>query len=296
MIFQELILKVQANPNIPRPVRKLASSIQVLMFYTIRRGLRDEWTRRKDLALQCTDNQHIPRAANAGNMENGNIIMHNGLQVLPASYNGEGMRLLLRDTKGVHEPQEERMFHEVLKHVPAGSSMVELGSYWAFYSMWFYNQVDSAKCIMIEPELHHMNFGAENFALNNMQGKFLQGFAGETLRLDTSPPTYTVDYIMKQQKLEKLGVLHADIQGAELGMLHGAKEALEAFAIDFLFISTHSDELHAQCIASLEQHGYMIIGDSSVSESYALDGVIAAQSPKLPFIGKIELDKRQISG
>ena len=48
---------------------------------------------------------------------------------------------MLLENKGVHEPQEEKAFLEVLNYVEKGSTMIELGSYWGFYSLWFNKKI-----------------------------------------------------------------------------------------------------------------------------------------------------------
>ena len=76
--------------------------------------------------------------------------MHNGLRVLYGRYYGSWVNEIISQLKGVHEPQEERVFYEVLKHIPAGATMVEAGCYWGYYSMWFARQVQDARG---EPDL-----------------------------------------------------------------------------------------------------------------------------------------------
>jgi len=60
--------------------------------------------------------------------------------------------------------------------------MLEFGSYWAFYSMWFYREVPTARCFCIEPATHNIQMGKDNFALNFGSSpprvEFEQAFAG----------------------------------------------------------------------------------------------------------------------
>jgi hypothetical protein len=64
-------------------------------------------------------------------------VMHNGIRVLADGYYGEWMTRLIELCSGCHEPQEERVFHEVMARIPAVATMIELGGFWAFYSLWF---------------------------------------------------------------------------------------------------------------------------------------------------------------
>src|SRR5215470_628978 len=80
----------------------------------------------------------IERVPQAGIIERNEVYLHNGNRV-PVSgagvYYGPFSQLLVIN-RGVHEPLEEYVFQEVLKNLPASPLMIELGSYWAHYSMW----------------------------------------------------------------------------------------------------------------------------------------------------------------
>jgi hypothetical protein len=244
----------------------------------------NEFEKRILRTISCPQNKYIPRVDDAGKIflpEPGYQLMHNGLKVEIDGYygeyksNGRGFvtDMLIRN-KGVHEPQEERMFQEVLKYIPDNGSMLELGSYWAFYSMWFYQQVKNAECYMVEPERKNMEVGRRNFALNGFKGYFSTG----------KIPNFKVDVWMKDR--DKLDILHADTQGFELTLLKDARESLLQKKIRFVFVSGHSQELHHDCIDYLNECGYNIIADADFDyESNCLDSVIVAQSePVIPYI------------
>ena len=131
-----------------------------------------EWEQRTRSVLNCRDNALIPRVDNAGLIENGQQIMHNGLRIVEGSYYGALMTQLLERTTGVHEPQEERVFAEVLPYLPKKATMLELGAYWSFYSMWFHQAVQQPMCYMVEPEEKCLELGRSNFTLNKNAGHF----------------------------------------------------------------------------------------------------------------------------
>src|SRR5437879_4175605 len=111
----------------------------------------NNWFERINNVVKCRDNNKIIRVNNAGKIVSGYLIMHNGIKINHLSYYGESLKELLEKNRGVHEPQEEFIFQEVLKEgIRDGAVMLELGSYWAFYSMWFYREVKNAQCHMIE--------------------------------------------------------------------------------------------------------------------------------------------------
>jgi hypothetical protein len=255
-----------------------------------------DWTNRVRDAVACPDNFFIPRAPDAGKISDGQLIMHNGLRVHELSYDGEGPRDLMKQNGGVHEPQEERLFMEVLKCLPHGSTMLEFGSYWAFYSMWFYKTIPDARCFCIEPDARNMEMGVGNFALNFGPSPprvvFQQAFAGRKDTIDILEheiPTVSVDGFLSKHQIPQLSLLHVDTQGHELEVLIGANAALASNRINYLFLSTHSNELHRKCLDQLHRHGYRILADIDLLETYSFDGLIVGQGRHAPQIPSCHL-------
>jgi hypothetical protein len=250
------------------------------------------WKERIAMVKASSDNNRIKYVADAGKIYPDHQVAHNGLKITLGSYYDYGNTHLLVENRGVHEPQEEYAFEEVLKSLPAGSSMLELGSYWAFYSMWFASRVPQSKCFMVEPDPHKMNFGKLNFKKNNLTGTFDLGFISDKADLRSSVPFYSVDFLMTKHGITHLTLLHSDIQGYELKMLEGAEAALQHQEIDYLFISTHSNQLHNDCISRLQSHGYRIVCDANLDESYSVDGLIVAKRPGVIGPDQLEISKR----
>ena len=113
--------------------------------------------RRILIAAGCDDCDYIPKVTGAGEVLTADGVryqlMHNGVKVIEDGYCGQWMTELIRLLKGHHEPQEEKIFHEVLKHLGAGAAMMELGSYWCYYSLWFQQVIAGAASYLIEPDL-----------------------------------------------------------------------------------------------------------------------------------------------
>ncbi|MBP87865.1 MAG: hypothetical protein CMJ64_14270 [Planctomycetaceae bacterium] len=257
-------------------------------FVSTRRALKSlgkvdaHWRQRIDDALACPDNRFIERVPDAGQLVDGVLTMHNGIRVGGLGYCGAGVLNMLVDNRGVHEPQEERAFGDVLKHVPAGGVMLELGAYWGFYSLWFTEEVADANCHLLEPHPTNIRSGQINFKLNNRHATFDQAYAGACDgTASDGVPTVTVDSHCRQKGIARLAILHADIQGAEADMLHGAADMLAARKIDFLFISTHSNDLHGECVGILNSHRYTILASADLDETYSVDGLIVARGPHL---------------
>jgi len=207
-------------------------------------GFYAEWTERIARTVACPDNARLPRVSDAGVIKNGTQVMHNGLRIYVGSYYGYVMSRLLLENKGVHEPQEELVFSKILPVVKKGGTMLELGSYWAFYSIWFGREVSGGRCICVEPVKQNLEMGEKNFLLNGLKGDFLQGYVGSSE--STAPdgvPVLTVDATCSRLGIETLAILHMDIQGAELDALKGATNMLSDNRIDYVFVSTHSNQL-----------------------------------------------------
>ena len=143
--------------------------------HMLRRKSRAAWKTRIDLVLSCPDNAAIKRVSAAGEVRHSVITMHNGVRILLGSYYGAPMAELLARNKGVHEPQEEIAFDEVLKVMKPGASMIELGAYWGYYSLSFAQAVQGARCILVEPSADNLRYGQNNFALNGYEAKFVHG-------------------------------------------------------------------------------------------------------------------------
>jgi hypothetical protein len=251
------------------------------VLHTVRRELREYpyWNRRILEVKKCPDNARIPRVASAGRVLKGRQIMHNGVLVLAGSYYGRGGQRLLLQNRGCHEPQEEFVFRQVLHDLKPGAIMIECGAYWSFYSIWFCKEILRGVAYLIEPERENLEAGRKNFELNGLAGGFFQKFVGsENHSSGNGCETITLDAFVKDQSLEHVDILHADIQGAELDMLRGAELLIQSRRVSFFFISTHSEELHENCEGVLLQAGYYPFVSIAPCQSFSVDGVLVARS------------------
>jgi FkbM family methyltransferase len=261
------------------------------------------------LTVSCRDCDYIPKHAKAGRVEYDGIsgrevqYMFNGLKVTKGCYEGDWMTYVIDKLNGHHEPQEEKVFHEVLKRIPfSGNNMIfELGAHWAYYSMWFVKQA-GGRAVLIEPNTKKMGIGVDNFALNKLECRAFNGFVGthhshNDIFIDWDStiffkPRYSVDYMMRYLDVKgNLTLLHSDIQGAEYDMLLGAENTLKNRRVDYIFISTHNDRVHKSCLDKLAGLGYNIIAAHNVKESFSADGLIAASAPAVEKF-HVEITKR----
>lgn len=261
------------------------------------RAFAELWARRHEEVVGCPDNEHIPRVADAGVVRGDVQTMHNGVRIKTGSYYGDEVTRMLERNRGVHEPQEERVFGAVLGRLRERPTMLELGAYWGFYSLWFLKERPGGRAILVEPESENLTQGQENFALNGASGEFLQGFVGAAPgRSFVGRRTVSVDELMDEYRIEQLDVLHSDIQGSEMQMLDGARRTLEAGRVDYVFISTHSPELHDACRERLKSFGLVLLADASMEDTYSLDGLLAARRPPLPGPEPIEIALKRRDG
>lgn len=251
------------------------------------------------MTLSCKDTDYIPKVKDAGvikSLKGQKIqIMHNGLIVKAGSYHGDWMSHVITELKGHHEPQEEKVFYEVVKKLPAQPIMMELGSFWSYYSLWVHKEKKGACNICCEPDATNLAVGKENMKLNGFDDLiFYEVASGKNdseiinLPMDSDPsiikkvPIRTVDSLVQENKLKKLDLLHMDIQGHELDALAGAKEIITQKKLRFLIVSTHhyffsKDPLtHQKCIDYIVENGGHIIASHTVLESFSGDGLIVA--------------------
>src|ERR1700722_2848148 len=237
------------------------------------------WKKRIDFVLSSPDNEYINHVNNAGAISGGKQIMHNGLKIHLGSYYGPEYSKLLLLNRGVHEPQEERVFQEALKTIPANATMIEMGSFWSFYSMWFNQQIKGAKNFMIEPDHFNLGHGKRNFSLNKMKGIFVPAFVGKENKYENGIKTISVDGFVAEHKIPFVHMLHSDIQGFEYDMLEGASNCFKEKKIGYVFISTHSNDIHYKCLDFLKQRNFIIIASADLHATFSEDGLIAARSP-----------------
>ena len=262
--------------------------------------------RAKDIAFRismttsCRDSDCITKVQNAGlcfsdpESQCDVQIMHNGLRVVKGGYYGDWMSTIIADLRGHHEPQEELLFSKILSRIGENATMIELGSFWSYYSLWFlkgFSTTRRAVCVEADPK--HIEVGQKNADLNGLTPIFVNGFATHTSTNDSIPfeteksgviriRGWSVTDLMREHHLDTLDILHVDTQGAELEVLRGAQSKIRNGEIRFLVISTHSYEIcgdplmHQRCLTWLTKENAHIICEHDVHESFSGDGLIVA--------------------
>ncbi|CAB4890675.1 MAG: FkbM family methyltransferase [Actinobacteria bacterium] len=263
----------------------------------------DHLLRRVELTVSCHDADDLPRVENAGEFARHNghevQIMHNGIRVLRGGYYGEWTEEIVRRLRGVHEPQQEKAVAAVLDRLVLNPNSdeplvcVELGSFWAYYSLWFLEEFTNGRVVCLEPDPAYLQVGVTNFALNERHGTFLPGAVGLSSDTDAEfvaesdgksrvTRLYTLESLMKETSLSHVDILFVDIQGAEIPLLEGSQELLRSGKVRFIVVSTHdmgtsgSAMTHRYAEQLLVSAGAHIICEHSVPESFSADGLIVA--------------------
>lgn len=256
----------------------------------------DRNLRRITLTISCRDAESIPKVPNAGAVEiiGGRPvqIMHNGLKVAYGGYHGDWMGAVIHGLRGHHEPQEERAFYEILRYCRPKTCILELGAFWAYYSLWYLRSIPFSEAYCLEPDASHIEIGRENMRLNGLELQFVHACVGNPHVAQQAFVTESGESVVMPQHngpslmthfgLDRIEVLHADIQGAEVGLLESCAPLFAAGQIRFVVISTHhasmsgSVSTHADCLELVKRNGGHIVCEHDIDESYSGDGLIVA--------------------
>ena len=266
----------------------------------------NDYSKRIELAEFGTNllptRDRYPNAGMFGNHANFRYqSMFNGIRVLEDCYYGRWMSNLIYKCKGHHEPQEEIVFEELLNHIRSDGVMLELGAYWSFYSIWFLcERGRKSKSVIVEPNLENIKVSLDNLSLNNVTAEIHRGFISDNSDIyesmevsGGSTPTFkfNIEEYVKRSNTDCIDIIHADIQGLELSLLHQIKELLQLNVIKNLVISTHGFEMHKNVLRFLSQNHYYILCDVSPAESYSYDGLIVARNRFEPKLGYLDVPR-----
>jgi hypothetical protein len=275
-----------------------STSANIAQTSTEQQAIYAEERRRIQMTLACRDSDCIPKVQDGGQVfvEAGGDyqLMHNGVKVLHGGYYGAWMSEIIQNLNGHHEPQEERVFHEVVKRAADDGLMIELGCFWAYYSLWFLKDHPHRKAIGLEPDATHLLTAQKNAAINGLseQISFVHGLSSmhsaESMNIQTESgqqlqlPGYTLANLLARAQIARIEIAHCDAQGAESHVVDQMIELGKKGQLRFAIVSTHAYEItgdpltHQTCLHKLQAAGAHIIAEHDVHESYSGDGLIAA--------------------
>jgi FkbM family methyltransferase len=264
-------------------------------------GFPPEIARRLAMTVSCPDADDIPKVAHAGESRDHDgrrvQIMHNGLLVEEGGYYGDWMTETIRALRGHHEPQEERVFHRIVERLAEDGGapvMIEFGSFWTYYGLWFCHALPGSRVIALEPDPQYLDVGKRNAALNGYTDRitFHAGAIGDqphqpvAFQAESDGQTYDVvqhdlTSLMSVSGLTQADLVLADVQGAESLLIDQARGDFESGRVRFLIVSTHHHSIsgdaltHQQALQALTDAGGHVIAEHSVGESFSGDGLIA---------------------
>jgi FkbM family methyltransferase len=251
------------------------------------------------LTTSCRDTDTIPKVAGAGDVVDGPDgrvqVMACGVKVVAGCYFGDWMTEIIRDLRGHHEPQEEVVFHAIVERLVADNPapvMIELGAFWAYYSLWMLQRSPNARAVLVEPDPNNLAVGVRNFELNGRTGDFVQAAVGSEHRppapfecesdgVTREVETVSLQALLTRFALPRVDMLLLDVQGAETALLEGALEVFRAGRVRFALVSTHHHAIsgdpltHQRCLDLLVGAGAHVIAEHTVGESFSGDGMIA---------------------
>lgn len=258
----------------------------------------DAFTRRRiEMTTACRDCDSLPRHPDAGRViewrGHSVQVMHDGTKVHAGGYYGGWMQEIISRLGGHHEPQEELAFHTILPRIREGGLMVEVGSFWAYYTNWFLGAVPRGRAICVEPDLAYLAIGRANLALNDRQAEFHLACVGReaadavVFRQESDGghlciPRHDWSKIVGIAGGSPIDLLHVDAQGAELPLLESLPDRGAGERLRFVVVSTHhaaisgSPTTHRDCLLRLIRCGASILCEHSVEESFSGDGLIVA--------------------
>lgn len=251
------------------------------------------------MTIGCRDTDAIPKVPGAGTIvrdgEHQVQIMHNGLRVQAGGYYGDWMAQIIRGLQGHHEPQEELVFHHLLRYVRNNTRMAELGAFWAYYTLWYLKEIPGSTALCVEPDAYNLSVGRNNAWLNQMLervafrnawigGQAAPAVAGRTENSggDIQLPVMNMDSVLEAAGGQPLELLHMDVQGAELGFIHSMRDAVGRGLVRFAMVSTHHSSIsgstttHPDCVDALRTLGANVLVEHDVVESFSGDGMILA--------------------
>lgn len=182
-------------------------------------------------------------------------------------------------------------------------TMIELGAFWAYYSLVAVKHAGRAgldvSATMLEPSVHGGLVGRENFVANGfctapstsgrvdaavdarwvramicapklerVRGYHSQGADSR----EEEPPCTTVAALMAARGIDELDILHIDIQGAELKALRSTP----LDRVNHVVLGTHSPALHRESRELLRNAGFEIAREVAKPDAGWDDGYIHA--------------------
>lgn len=177
--------------------------------------------------------------------------------------------------------------------------MIELGCFWALWSLIYRTKYPEAKNILVELGARALDVGQQNFKMNeysytsyhggvyrNYSGTFQSnecnyekepGYWNDDITGECNGPELDFFDIWEKEKLEVVDMLHADIQGSEYPLIVDLQSRgfLKDKKIKTFMIATHHPIIHNNVKKALVENGYNLVFEAPFG-SMGGDGMICA--------------------
>ncbi len=183
------------------------------------------------------------------------------------------------------------------KIVAPGSVVYDVGAHVGYYTLLFSELIGPAgQVVAFEPNPRNIRYLRKHLEINDIANvRLVQAAASDAVGVaafaDNSGSstgclseqgglqvaTMTLDQFAQYNDASKPDHIKIDVEGAELSVLHGARELLTSRR-PTLFLATHGPELHMECCTFLDALGYWLAPLAPSASVLDTDEIIALGS------------------
>ena len=186
---------------------------------------------------------------------------------------------------GSYELEKQRLFQHMIE---PGSVVFDIGANVGFYTLLASSLVGPrGRVVAFEPVPRNLRFLKQHLRMNRVRNTLVveaavSNLSGEAFFEESSNastgriakvgrlrvPIVTLDDMVEQGRAPAPQYLKIDVEGAEAGVLEGARRLLNS-THPVIFLATHGDEVHRRCCDLLRTSNYRLqaIGTSSVEQA-----------------------------
>jgi FkbM family methyltransferase len=175
---------------------------------------------------------------------------------------------------GGYEADKQRLMS---KYIKPGTIFYDIGTSVGFYTLFGAHFVqDTGHVYGFEPVPQNANYVRKHIEYNHLKNvdlfqmalsdfdgvtRFREGLNEATGKIDPAGGLEVkvgkLDTLIANGTIKPASVVKIDVEGAEYAVLQGAEQFLKAHK-PRIFLATHGDEVHEQCVAYLSKLGYQL--------------------------------------
>lgn len=190
---------------------------------------------------------------------------------------------------GLGKHHDERVRFEAVcdSITKSNPTMLELGCFWALWSIIFGKKFPDAKLIVLEARLMKLGVGLANLHANGLTATVHYNVIAPVPDLPFRTPEITMDEIFEMNKIEEIDLLHLDIQGSEAALYEEIFDMLIDSRISNVVMATHYPEDHRKIVDKFRTlpHSVYEIEPGPPGEHYSKDGEIIVSSKAIKIVG-----------